>query len=66
MDEAPLEEMIQKKDQFQERANQLKRQRDELHEQSKKMAKERDELNAKVRQIRNLVGEHKKKRDEYN
>ncbi len=66
MDEVPVEEMIQKKDQLQERANHLKRQRDDLHEQSKKMAKERDELNAKVRQIRNQVGEHKKKRDEFN
>jgi uncharacterized coiled-coil DUF342 family protein len=66
MDDEALEEMTRKKDNLQEKANQLKKQRDELHDQSKKMAKERDEINAKVRQIRNQIGEHKKKRDEYN
>jgi uncharacterized coiled-coil DUF342 family protein len=66
MDDEPLGEIIQKKDQLQEKANQLKRKRDELHDQSKKMAKERDEINAKVRLIRNQIAEHKKKRDEFN
>lgn len=66
MDDESLEEMAGKKDELQERANQLKKSRDQLHDQSKKMAKERDDLNAKVRQIRNLISDHKKKRDEYN
>jgi uncharacterized coiled-coil DUF342 family protein len=66
MDDQPVEEMSQKKDHLQDKANQLKRQRDDLHEHSKKMARERDEINAKVRQIRNQISEHKKKRDEYN
>ena len=66
MDDLSLEEMTQKKDEFQHKANELKKQRDLLHDQSKKMAKERDEINAKVRQIRNQISEHKKKRDEYN
>ena len=54
MDDEPLEDMVRKKDDLQEKANHLKKSRDELHDQSKKMARERDELNAKVRQIRNL------------
>jgi len=66
MDDEQIEDMVRKKDEFQDKANQLKKSRDDLHDQSKKMARERDELNAKVRQIRNQISEHKKKRDEYN
>ncbi|MBN1280821.1 MAG: hypothetical protein JXA00_04145 [Candidatus Thermoplasmatota archaeon] len=66
MDDEPLEQMTQKKDQLQDKANELKKKRDTLHDQSKKLARERDEINAKVRQIRNQISEHKKKRDEYN
>jgi len=66
MEESSVEEMIQKKDELQEKANDFKRKRDDLHEKSKRLAKERDEINAKVRQMRNQIGEHKQKRDEYN
>ena len=66
MDDESLEELSQKKDDLQGKANQLKKNRDELHDQSKKMAKERDEINAKIRQIRNQISDHKKKRDDYN
>lgn len=66
MDGESLEDMKEKKDELQEKANKLKKKRDELHDKSKKMAKERDEINAKIRQLRNQIGEHKKRRDEYN
>jgi len=66
MEDESVEEMITKKDDLQDKANQFKRNRDELHEKSKKLARERDEINAKVRQMRNQISEHKKKRDEYN
>jgi len=61
-----VEDLIKKKDDYQNKANECKRKRDQLHEKSKKMANERDEINAKVRQIRNSINEHKRKRDEFN
>jgi uncharacterized coiled-coil DUF342 family protein len=64
--ELPVNEMITTKNNFQDKANDLKRRRDELHDKSKQMARERDEINAKIRQIRNQINDHKKKRDEYN
>jgi uncharacterized coiled-coil DUF342 family protein len=66
MDDESLEELSQKKDDLQEKANRLKKSRDDLHERSKKMTRERDEANAKIRQLRNQINDHKKKRDEYN
>ena len=60
------ENLMKKKDEFQEKANDFKKKRDHLHEKSKKMAQERDDINAKVRQMRNQISEHKRKRDEYN
>jgi uncharacterized coiled-coil DUF342 family protein len=64
--ESSVVEMIKQKDELQVKANEFKKKRDKLHENSKKLASERDEVNAKVRQLRNQIGEHKKKRDEYN
>jgi uncharacterized coiled-coil DUF342 family protein len=61
-----IEDLIQKKDELQEKANKCKKKRDLLHIESKEMAKERDEINARVRQLRNVINEHKRKRDEYN
>ncbi|MFO7677597.1 MAG: hypothetical protein R6V50_04355 [Thermoplasmatota archaeon] len=61
-----LEDLIQKKDEFQEKANKCKKKRDLLHIESREMAKERDDINARVRQLRNQINEHKRKRDEYN
>jgi len=65
VDKSP-EDLGNKKDGFQEKANALKKKRDILHDKSKTMAKERDEINARVRQMRNQISEHKRKRDEYN
>jgi uncharacterized coiled-coil DUF342 family protein len=66
MDGTPIEDLVEKKDEYQEKANQFRKKRDQLHDKSKKMAKERDEINAKVRLIRNKINEHRKRRDEYN
>ncbi len=66
MDSESIEDLIKKKDEFQENANDFRKKRDYLHDKSKKMAMERDGINAKVRQIRNQISEHKRKRDEYN
>jgi len=60
------ENLIQERDELQEKANEFKKKRDHLHEKSKEMAKERDDINARVRQMRNQIGEHKRKRDEHN
>jgi len=66
MGDESVEELINKRDSYQEKANLFKKKRDQLHEKSKQMAIERDDINAKVRNIRNKIGEHKKRRDEYN
>ncbi len=66
MDGESIEDLITKKDEFQEKANDFRKKRDHLHDKSKKMAKERDDINAKVRQMRNEINEHKRKRDEFN
>jgi len=65
MDES-VDKMIEQKDTLQKKANELKKKRDELHSRSKKLAEERDGLNAKIREIRNKIGNHKKSRDEFN
>ena len=65
MDES-IEDLIQNKDDFQKKANELKEKRNQLHLKSKQLADDRDSLNSTVREIRNKISEHKKKRDELN
>lgn len=65
MDESP-EEIQQKRNELQKKANALKEQRNQLHLKSKHLAEERDQLNAEIRGMRNQIAEHKKKRDELN
>lgn len=61
-----IEDMTTQKDEFQNKANELKEKRNQLHLKSKKLADERDSLNSTVREMRNKITEHKKKRDELN
>ena len=61
-----IETLLKKKDELQNKANELKEKRDQLHLKSKKLADERDTLNSTIRDIRNKISEHKKKRDELN
>jgi uncharacterized coiled-coil DUF342 family protein len=61
-----IEDLIKNKDEFQERANELKVKRNQLHDKSKKLADERDSLNSSIRVMRNKISEHKKNRDELN
>jgi len=61
-----IENMIQAKEEFQKRANELKEKRNQLHLKSKNLAEERDQLNSSIRKIRNKISEHKKNRDELN
>jgi uncharacterized coiled-coil DUF342 family protein len=61
-----ISELTKKKDEFQNKANELKEQRNKLHEISKNLSKDRDALNSSIRDIRNKISEHKKKRDELN
>jgi len=65
MDES-IEDLIQNKDDFQKKANELKDKRNQLHLKSKQLADDRDSLNSTVRDMRNKIGDHKKKRDELN
>jgi len=65
MDES-LEDMETKKDEYQQKANELKEKRNKLHLKSKQLASERDELNSTIRNLRNSIYEHKKTRDELN
>ncbi len=65
MDES-IENLIQNKDDFQKKANELKDKRNQLHLKSKQLADDRDSLNSTVRDMRNKIGDHKKKRDELN
>jgi uncharacterized coiled-coil DUF342 family protein len=65
MDES-LQDMEIKKDEYQQKANELKERRNKLHLKSKQLASERDELNSTIRNLRNNIYEHKKTRDELN
>ncbi len=65
MDES-LQDMETKKDEYQQKANELKEKRNKLHLKSKQLASERDELNSTIRNLRNSIYEHKKTRDELN
>jgi uncharacterized coiled-coil DUF342 family protein len=65
MDES-IENLIQNKEDFQIKANELKDKRNQLHTKSKQLADDRDSLNSTVRDMRNKISEHKKKRDELN
>ncbi len=57
---------LEKKDQLQQKANQLRKERDRLNDEARGHAEERDEYNAKVRALVNEANEHKKRRDELN
>ena len=61
-----IEDLIQNKDDYQKKANELKDKRNQLHLKSKKLADDRDSLNSTVREMRNKISEHKNKRDELN
>ncbi|KYK23115.1 hypothetical protein AYK24_01495 [Thermoplasmatales archaeon SG8-52-4] len=65
MDES-IENLMQYKEDFQKKANELKDKRNQLHSKSKQLADDRDSLNSTVRDMRNKISEHKKKRDELN
>ena len=57
---------LERKDQLQKKANNLRAERDRLNEEARGHAEERDEYNAKVRGLVNEANEHKKRRDEMN
>jgi len=61
-----LEELINQKDKYQEKANELKEKRNTLHAKSKNLAEDRDKLNQSIRDLRNKISDHKKNRDELN
>ena len=61
-----IQDLKEKKDGFQIKANELKETRNKLHIKSKKLADERDELNSRIREMRNKIVEHKSQRDELN
>ena len=61
-----IEDFMTEKDEFQEKANELKEKRNQLHLKSKKLADDRDALNSTIREMRNKIVDHKKKRDELN
>jgi uncharacterized coiled-coil DUF342 family protein len=61
-----IEDLINKKDDYQKKANELKDKRNQLHLKSKNLAEERDSLNTTIREMRNKITDHKKKRDELN
>ena len=61
-----IEELVNDKDNLQEKANDLKEKRNQLHKKSKQLADERDTLNSSIRDIRNKISDHKRKRDELN
>ena len=54
------------KDEFQEKANELKEKRNNLHLKSKRLADDRDSLNSAIRSMRNSISQHKKDRDDLN
>jgi uncharacterized coiled-coil DUF342 family protein len=57
---------LQKKDELQKKANQLRKERDRLNDEARAHAEERDVYNGKVRELVNEANEHKKRRDEQN
>ncbi len=57
---------IQKKEELQKKANQLRSERDRLNDEARAHAEERDGYNAQVRELVNQANEHKKRRDELN
>ena len=61
-----IDELKNKKDEYQETANILKEKRNKLHLNSKKLADERDSLNSIIRNLRNDITIHKISRDELN
>lgn len=61
-----IKDMINKKDELQIKANELKEKRNQLHLKSKKLAEDRDTTNTSIRKIRNEISDHKKNRDELN
>lgn len=61
-----IDDLIKKKDEFQNKANELKEKRNQLHLKSKSFADERDKLNSSIRKMRNNINDHKKNRDEFN
>lgn len=54
------------KDEFQEKANELKEKRNNLHLKSKRLADDRDSLNSAIRSMRNNISQRKKDRDDLN
>ena len=61
-----IEDLTKEKDINQKKANELKEKRNKLHLKSKKLADDRDSLNSTIREMRNKIADHKKKRDELN
>ena len=61
-----IEDLTKIKDINQKKANELKEKRNKLHLKSKKLADDRDSLNSTIRELRNKIADHKKKRDELN
>lgn len=57
---------LERKEQLQQKANQLRKERDRLNDEARAHAEERDTYNAKVRGLVNEANEHKKRRDELN
>ena len=57
-----IEDMTKQKDEFQNKANELKEKRNKLHLKSKKLADDRDSLNSTIRDMRNKITDHKKKK----
>lgn len=64
--EETIDDLITKKLEFQEMANDLKAKRNKLHLKSKQIADDRDSLNSAIRKMRNGITQHKKERDELN
>ena len=58
--------MVNKKDELQIKANELKEKRNQLHLKSKKLSEDRDTTNTSIRKLRNEITDHKKNRDELN
>jgi uncharacterized coiled-coil DUF342 family protein len=60
------EDPLQRKEELQKKANQLRTERDRLNDEARAHAEERDGYNAQVRERVNAANEHKKRRDELN
>ena len=61
-----IDDLKIEKDEFQEKANELKEKRNNLHLKSKRLADDRDSLNSAIRSMRNSISQHKKDRDDLN